>query len=290
MKKTLLLSSIVIGALIGGIVQVLQGQPVNVNVGQIITTGTDTSGTCITGRLFLHRTTGVIYNCPSASHTWTALGIGPVTGGTCTNQAVTAVSSSGVPTCTTLTSSYTTGLATLVSPSFTTPSLGVATATSINGNTFTTGTYTLTGVAGKILTFNKSLTLEGTDSTTMTFPSTNATIARTDAAQTFTGNQTITHLIGGGTAPTVADTTAASCGTTAATITGKDAAGKVTVGTVSGTSCTVTFGTAWTNAPSCTVTNETTANLTRATSTTTTVILAGTFVGGDVLAYHCIGY
>ncbi len=58
----------------------------------------------------------------------------------------------------------------------------------LNGNTFTAGTYTLTGVAGKTLTFNKSLTLEGTDSTTMTFPTTSATIARTDAAQTFTVN------------------------------------------------------------------------------------------------------
>ena len=66
----------------------------------------------------------------------------------------------------------------------------------LNGNTFTAGTYTLTGVAGKTLTFNKSLTLEGTDSTTMTFPTTSATIARTDAAQTFTGSQTIAALVG----------------------------------------------------------------------------------------------
>lgn len=72
-----------------------------------------------------------------------------------------------------------------------TPSLGVATATSINGNTFTTGTYTLTGVAGKTFTFNNTITLAGTDSTTMTFPSTSATIARTDAANTFTGTQTL---------------------------------------------------------------------------------------------------
>lgn len=81
------------------------------------------------------------------------------------------------------------------SPAFTTPSLGVATATSINGNTFTTGTYTLTGVAGKTLTFNKSLTLEGTDATTLTFPTTSATIARTDAGQTFTGTQTFGALV-----------------------------------------------------------------------------------------------
>lgn len=77
------------------------------------------------------------------------------------------------------------------SPTLVTPTLGVATATTINGNTFTTGTYTLTGVAGKTLTFNKTLTFDGTDSTTMTFPSTSATIARTDAANTFTGHQTI---------------------------------------------------------------------------------------------------
>jgi hypothetical protein len=77
------------------------------------------------------------------------------------------------------------------SPAFTTPSLGVATATSINGNTFTTGTYTLTGTAAKTLNFTNTLTLSGTDSTTMTFPSTSATIARTDAGQTFTGTQVL---------------------------------------------------------------------------------------------------
>lgn len=45
----------------------------------------------------------------------------------------------------------------------------------------------IAGVDGKTLTINNSLTLAGTDSTTMTFPSTSATIARTDAGQTFTG-------------------------------------------------------------------------------------------------------
>ncbi|HET7827455.1 MAG TPA: hypothetical protein VFK97_01135, partial [Candidatus Saccharimonadales bacterium] len=48
-----------------------------------------------------------------------------------------------------------------------------------------------TGVANsKNLTVSNSLTLAGTDSTTMTFPSTSATLARTDAAQTFSGRQT----------------------------------------------------------------------------------------------------
>ena len=57
-----------------------------------------------------------------------------------------------------------------------------------NSLTVTTNDGTLAfGAASKTLTVNKSLTLDGTDSTTMTFPSTSATIARTDAGQTFTG-------------------------------------------------------------------------------------------------------
>lgn len=83
----------------------------------------------------------------------------------------------------------------VTSPTLVTPTLGAALATSINGNIFTTGTYTLTGASGKTLTFNNSLTLTGTDATVMTFPTTTATIARTDAAQTFTGNQTFPGIL-----------------------------------------------------------------------------------------------
>lgn len=50
---------------------------------------------------------------------------------------------------------------------------------------------TLTIADGKTLTVNNTLTLAGTNSTTMTFPGTSATIARTDAANSFTGHQTI---------------------------------------------------------------------------------------------------
>lgn len=49
--------------------------------------------------------------------------------------------------------------------------------------------------AGKIFTVNNTLTLAGTDGTTMTFPSTNASLARTDAAQSFAGLQTFTDGI-----------------------------------------------------------------------------------------------
>ncbi len=50
-------------------------------------------------------------------------------------------------------------------------------------------TVTINAVDGKTVKFDKSLEFDGTDSTKMTFPTTSATIARTDAAQTFTGVQ-----------------------------------------------------------------------------------------------------
>ena len=50
---------------------------------------------------------------------------------------------------------------------------------------------TITIADNKTVTVSNTLTLAGTDSTTMTFPTTSATIARTDAANTFTGHQTI---------------------------------------------------------------------------------------------------
>lgn len=78
-------------------------------------------------------------------------------------------------------------------PTMITPVLGVATATSINKVTITAPATaaTLTILNNKTATFNNSITFAGTDATTMTFPTTTATIARTDAANTFTGHQTI---------------------------------------------------------------------------------------------------
>lgn len=55
-----------------------------------------------------------------------------------------------------------------------------------------TSTYNGVSVAsGKLLTVSNSITLIGTDGQSYTFPSTSATLARTDAANTFTGHQTI---------------------------------------------------------------------------------------------------
>jgi hypothetical protein len=59
----------------------------------------------------------------------------------------------------------------------------------------TTGFSIAGGTTSKTLTVSNTMTLAGTDSRTYTFPATNATIARTDAAQTFTGTQTFSSSI-----------------------------------------------------------------------------------------------
>ena len=134
------------------------------------------------------------------------------------NNAVLVTSGTGVP------SPYTTlpsGIA-ATNMNLTTPTLGVASATSINkvaitapatsatltiangvtlsatGANFTlasTGSgSTVTGASAKNLTFNNSLTLAGTDGTTMTFPGTSDTVVTLTAIQTLT-NKTLTAPI-----------------------------------------------------------------------------------------------
>lgn len=72
-----------------------------------------------------------------------------------------------------------------------TQTFGAILGTTLNGNTFTSGSYTITGSAGDTFAFTQAMTLSSsTDGNTYTFPSTSATLARTDAAQTFTGTQT----------------------------------------------------------------------------------------------------
>jgi hypothetical protein len=62
------------------------------------------------------------------------------------------------------------------SPTLTTPNIGAATATSVNGLTISSSTGTLTVTNGKTLSVSNTLTLAGTDSTTMTFPPTSSSI------------------------------------------------------------------------------------------------------------------
>jgi len=93
-------------------------------------------------------------------------------------------------------------------------SLGAITPSTVNGLTLTsnaTGFSVSGGTTSKSLTVSNSLTLAGTDATVMTFPTTSATIARTDAAQTFTGTQTFSSTISGsisGSATTLTNTRA----------------------------------------------------------------------------------
>ena len=79
------------------------------------------------------------------------------------------------------------------SPTLVTPTLGVATATSINKVAFTapaTGS-TLTIADGKTLTASNSLTFTGTDATSFAFPGTSDTVVTLTATQTLT-NKTLT--------------------------------------------------------------------------------------------------
>lgn len=96
------------------------------------------------------------------------------------------------------------------------------------------------------------------------------------------------HPLAGGTSPTITS----GFGTTPS-IAGKDAAGRITVGS-GGTAATgtITFGTAWATAPVCTAANETTQLALFPTATTTTLVLASTtpFTAADKLVYQCVGY
>ena len=76
--------------------------------------------------------------------------------------------------------------------SFTGGSLSIADGASVFSLTGGTSASVLTIVAGKTLRANNTLTLAGTDATTMTFPATSTTVAGLSIAQTFTKSNTMT--------------------------------------------------------------------------------------------------
>jgi hypothetical protein len=89
-------------------------------------------------------------------------------------------------------------------PSSGTLGVSVLSATSVASTTFNNvaitlpvTTATLTLGSGKTFTVNNTMTLNGTDGTVFQLPTTNATLARTDAGQTFTGVQVFSSLITG---------------------------------------------------------------------------------------------
>jgi len=59
----------------------------------------------------------------------------------------------------------------------------------VNGLTLTTSTGTLTIANGKTVTVSKTITFDGTDGTTITFPASSATVATLGLTNTFTGRQ-----------------------------------------------------------------------------------------------------
>lgn len=97
------------------------------------------------------------------------------------------------------------------------------------------------------------------------------------------------HLLSsGGLAPTIT----ANCGTSPS-IAGTDTNGRLNVGTGgTATTCTITFGTAWTTAPSCVAATESTALTIKAKASTSTLIItsATPFTASDLITYICMGY
>lgn len=150
---------------------------------------------------------GTDYEVPLTFSTGLTRSTNTITVNTSQNIAkLTNLTSNGIVTTSggdgTLSVTSTTGSGNVVlatSPTLVTPVLGVASATSINKVAITAPatSATLTIADGKTLTASNSITLSGTDSTVMTFPSTNATVARTDAGQTFTGTQVFSSTISG---------------------------------------------------------------------------------------------
>lgn len=161
------------------------------------TLGSVTLGNATSGLLTLQPVTGalgtVTLSLPAASDTL----VGKATTDTFTNKTLNTAATGNVFQIngTGITAVTGTGAVVLsTSPSLTTPSLGVATATSINKVALTAPatSATLTIADGKTLTVNASLTLAGPDSTTMTFPATSSTVAGLSIANVFTALQTIT--------------------------------------------------------------------------------------------------
>jgi hypothetical protein len=88
--------------------------------------------------------------------------------------------------------------------------------------------------------------------------------------------------------PAVSNTSANSCGTTAATIAGNNNTGVITVGATGGTDCTLTFTTTAPVGWNCSANNNTTGVPLGTIPTSTTVVrVVGVFAAADVLGYIC---
>lgn len=192
------------------------------------------------------------------------------------------------------------------SPTLVTPTLGVASATSLA----TSAATPLILTQGQAV--NVTLTSQSVGATTLTIPDfasvvdefTFKTKSQTMSNKTFvapvlgaatgtsvalSADATARHFLGTGTSPTVTGASS-TCGTTAAAIAGKDTGGTVTVGSVGGTVCVVTFGTAFANAPACVVSRAVAAGDLAVTTSTTALTATATFGAGELFNYVCVAY
>jgi hypothetical protein len=100
------------------------------------------------------------------------------------------------------------------------------------------------------------------------------------------------HVAVGNTAPSLA-TGSGDCGTSPSLSSdATDSMGQITVGTsTNGGKCTITFAhSGYTVAPHCVCQNQTTANIQRPVTTTTTLACTGTLTAGDKITYLCFGH
>lgn len=112
----------------------------------------------------------------------------------------------------------------------------------------------------------------------------------------FMNNQTDSNLkvrVQGGSGHILSVGTALSAGNlsgcgTSPNLVGTDNGGTITVGSAAGTSCVLTFATAWGTAPSCVVSDDSAIVSIQPVSTTTTLTLTGSAaLTGAVLTYFC---
>ena len=163
-------------------------------------------------------------------------------------------------------------------PTLVTPVLGAATATSVTATSIILSDGLLDGVGAVDQDYGSA------DVTDHTFVSDGGT-AIIDGFIKAGGTKS--QIISEGTAPGVA-----SCGTSPSiSATATDIGGKVTIGSTASSTCTITFDTAYTNAPACVVTNGTIDVPVFATTTTTVLTLTdgAQDFSSDVIMYICTG-
>ncbi len=218
-------------------------------------------------------------------------------GQSCKKVDFNATASLGAITATSLTASGTVTAQTLASTAGITAATTVAATGGVSGTTGafsagvsgTTGTFsgaiagtTLTasaGVAGTTGTFSA-----GVAGTTGTF---SGAVAGSSTGA-FTTSVATNRFLSTGTTPGI-DAGASTCGTAAPSIAGKDQAGVITVGSVSGTVCNVTFNVPFSNAPSCTANGTAATNL-KTSATTTVLTITGTLTAAEKISFLCFGF